>query len=58
MIIPIMVAMSKDGMFTTIIVLFAEVLFLPSITNFITSFYIIPILEKYISNDKHQSEES
>lgn len=58
MIIPIMVTMSKDGIFTTIIVLFAEVLFLPSITNFITSFYNIPILEKYISNDKHQSVES
>ena len=58
MIIPVSFVMSKEGPLTTAIVLFSEILFFPSITNFITSFYIMPILEKYISNDKHQSVES
>lgn len=49
LVIPVSITIIKDGVFTTTIVLLAEVMFFPSITRFITSFYIIPILEKYLT---------
>lgn len=50
LLIPILAIMSNAGSLTTMVVLLAEVLFLPAITNFIISFYIIPILNKHISD--------
>lgn len=50
LLIPILAIMSNAGSLTTMVVLMAEVLFLPAITNFIISFYIIPILNKHISD--------
>ena len=56
-VIPICFTMSKDGPLTTWIILFADILFFPSITSFITSFYIIPILEKYLNDEKQPGME-
>ena len=39
-VVPILLIMSKVGSFITMLILLIEVLFLPSITNFITSFYV------------------
>lgn len=50
-VVPILLIMSKVGSFITMLILLIEVLFLPSITNFITSFYVISVLEKHISDN-------
>lgn len=52
-VVPVVVIMSNIGSLATMIILLAEVVFLPSITTFITVFYLIPLLEQYMSDEKN-----
>lgn len=51
-VLPIWLVMSNAGSLLAMIILLAEVVFFPSITNFITSFYMIPMLETHMSNNE------
>ena len=55
-IVPISLIMSNASSLITMLILLAEVLFLPSLTNFITSFYVISELEKYINDNEQKGE--
>ncbi len=51
-VLPCVVILSKAGLLTTLIILLAEIFLFPSITNFITVFYITPMIRKYIGNEE------
>ena len=56
-VIPISLIMLKADSLVTMIILLADVLFLPSITNFITSFYVISVLKKYTADNEQKVEQ-
>ena len=51
-VVPISLIMSKASSLITMAIILVEVLFMPLITNFITSFYVISVLEKQIGCNK------